>query len=149
MTDFNRFQRVGSEHNAGVGRAFEEAVREHFDRLGIALQRNLAVPVGIGGKKKLRRFDLGSEDPPILVECKSHTWTIGGNMPSAKMTVWNEAMLYFHLAPPNYRKVMFVLKHERRGRTLAAYYIQTHGHLIPDRVELWEMDAAGSAPRLR
>ena len=28
-------------------------------------------------------------------------------MPSAKMTVWNEAMYYFHIAPKQYRKIMF------------------------------------------
>jgi hypothetical protein len=125
-------------------------VRTHFARLGIALQRNLAVPVGVSEKKKLHRFDLGSEDPPILIECKSHTWTTGGNMPSAKMTVWNEAMYYFHVAPARYRKVLFVLKHERAGQSLAAYYVHTHGHLIPDGVELWELDTAtGTETQIR
>ena len=61
-------------------------------------------------------------------------------MPSAKMTVWNEAMYYFHVAPPEYRKIMFVLKHERREQSLASYYIHTHGHLVPDGVEIWEFD---------
>lgn len=61
-------------------------------------------------------------------------------MPSAKMTVWNEAMYYFHVAPKDYRKIMFVLKHNRREVSLASYYLKTHGHLIPDGVEVWEYD---------
>ena len=77
----------------------------------------------------------GSESPPVLVECESHTWTQGGNMPSAKMTVWNEAMYYFHVAPPSYRKILFVLKHFRKEQSLAAYYLKEHGHLVsPDMI---------------
>lgn len=61
-------------------------------------------------------------------------------MPAAKMTVWNEAMYYFHVAPKEYRKIMFVLKHDRRQQSLASYYIHTHGHLVPDGVEIWEFN---------
>ncbi len=150
MVDYNRFQRVGSQHNAGVGRAFEDLVRVHFGRLGIRLQANLAVQVGVGSEKKLHRFDLVSEDPPILVECKSHTWTNGGNTPSAKLTVWNEAMDYFHVAPPTYRKVLFVLKHERKGQSLGQYYVLTYKHLIPDGVEILELNTdSGEEHRLK
>jgi hypothetical protein len=97
----------------------------------------------------MHRFDLGSESPPVLVECKSHTWTQSGNMPSAKMTVWNEAMYYFHVAPAIYRKVLFVLKHSRRDVSLASYYLKTYGHLVPDGVEVWEFDtSSNTAARL-
>jgi hypothetical protein len=71
-------------------------------------------------------------------------------MPSAKMTVWNEAMYYFHVAPASYRKIFFVLKHFRKEQSLAAYYLKTHGHLVPAGVELWEYDLeTSSAERLR
>ncbi|CAN0624528.1 protein of unknown function [Burkholderia multivorans] len=51
-------------------------------------------------------------------------------------------MYYFSLAPAGYRKVMFVLRDEcpKRRLTLAAYYLKTHGHLIPPDVEFWEYD---------
>jgi hypothetical protein len=66
------------------------------------------------------------------------------------MTVWNEAMYYFHVAPLDYRKVLCVLKHERAGQSLAAYYIHAHGHLIPGGVEIWEFAPGISLPsRLR
>lgn len=114
------------------------------------MTRNFAVPVGVDSQKKDHKFDLGSAHPPILVECKSHTWTQGGNMPSAKMTVWNEAMYYFHIAPPHYRKVFFVLKHSRRDVSLATYYLRKYSHLIPAKVEIWEYDEIeGTAKQLR
>ncbi len=59
-------------------------------------------------------------------------------MPSAKLTVWNEAMYYFHIAPREYRKIFFVLKHMRREVSLATYYLANYYHLIPDDVEFWE-----------
>jgi hypothetical protein len=148
--DTNNFQRVGSVSNTHAGNDFEALARAFFEQQGISLVKNFTVPVGIGELKKVHRFDLGSERPPVLVECKSHTWTQGGNMPSAKMTVWNEAMYYFHVAPANYRKIMFVLKHSRRDVSLAAYYLKTHGHLVPDAVEIWEYDtSSNTAERLR
>lgn len=29
---------------------------------------------------------------------------------------------------------------EKRNETLLEYYLRTHGHLVPDAVELWEYD---------
>lgn len=61
-------------------------------------------------------------------------------MPSAKVTVWNEAMYYFHLAPTHYRKILFVLdaRHSRQGQSLAEFYLRTSGHLIPPKVTIDE-----------
>ena len=73
-------------------------------------------------------------------------------MPSAKLTVWNEAMFYFHLAPTHYRKMFFVLlhKHEKRKESLAEYYLRLYAHLIPKDVEIWEFAVdEGIAQRLR
>jgi len=97
--DANNFQRIGAVSNAHVGRDFESVAKEIFWQQGILLDSNYSVPVGVADEKKIRHFDLGSDEPPILVECKSHRWTSGTNIPSAKITVWNEAMYYFHLAP--------------------------------------------------
>ena len=138
----NNFQRVGSTSNAHVGRDFENAARRYFQEKGVFLQKDYSVMLGASSKtsKKERKFDLGSANPPLLVECKSHRWTSGSNVPSAKITVWNESMYYFYLAPKGFRKVLFVLRDfsDKRGETLAEYYIRTHGHLIPDDVEIIE-----------
>jgi hypothetical protein len=108
--------------------------------------------VGVGRSKKLHKFDLGSASPSLIVECKSHTWTEGGNVPSAKITVWNESMYYFHISPREYRKAFFVSKDYsvRREETLAGYYLRNVEHLMPDDIEFWEFDAgAKAAKRLR
>ena len=141
MIRVTNFQRIGEPHNAGVGRDFEDLALNFFYARGVALYGRFPVAVGVAQRKKMHRFDLGSEDPPVIVECKSHTWTLSGKLPSAKLTVWNEAMYYFHIAPRRYRKILFVLKHLRDDVSLASYYLRAFGHLVPDDVELWEFDA--------
>ncbi len=139
-------QRIGSVSNAHVGADFEKVALEFFATQGITLTRNFPVEIGLSKKKK-RSFDLGTAKEKILVECKSHRWTTGAKVPSAKMTVWNEAMYYFHLAPPDYRKILFVL-HDRRegaGESLLAYYKRTYSHMIPDGVEFMEWDETTGA----
>ncbi|HXL34331.1 MAG TPA: hypothetical protein VN953_05395 [Gemmatimonadales bacterium] len=108
----------------------------------------MAVPVGTGKAKKDHKFDLGSESPPVLVECKCHTWTEGGNAPSAKLTVWNEAMLYFACAPLKYRKLLVVQRSLRGPETLAEHYLKRYRHLVPGGVELWEFDSVTRQGRL-
>ena len=112
-------QRVGSVNNSRVGADFELVALKFFEKRGIRLSRNFAVDVGLSHKKK-HCFDLGSANPKIIVECKSHKWTTGANVPSAKMTIWNEAMYSFHLAPKNFRKILFVL-HDKRSRDERVY----------------------------
>ena len=113
----NNFQRVGAVSNTQVGREFEEAARLFFAQTGIVLQLGFPLPVGFKVKKS-HKFDLGSDDPPVVVECKSYTWTSGGNSPSAKIRGLNEVMLLFSVAPERYRKILFVLKHLRNNVSL-------------------------------
>lgn len=151
MTD-KPFQRIGSESNAQVGREFENIAQRFFAGRGVNLQQCHFVDVGIGNNKKKHAFDLGCSTQKWLVECKSHRWTSGHNVPSAKLTVWNEAMYYFHAAPSEYKKVLFVLKDLRRGtgESLAGYYLRTYSHLIPSGVEFWEYDeTVGVAEKLK
>lgn len=134
-------QRIGSISNAHVGAEFERIASAYFAGKGIKLSRNFAIDIGLKEKKK-HCFDLGTTEPKTIVECKSHKWTAGARVPSAKMTVWNEAMYYFHLAPAEYRKILFVLHHrkEAAGETLLSYYKRTHFHMIPEDVEFLEWD---------
>jgi hypothetical protein len=135
----NNFQRVGAISNAHAGREFEIAAQRFFSGLGIGLERDLPISVGYT-RRKTHRFDLGSTDPPILVECKSYTWTSGWNSPSAKIRSLNEVMLLFSVAPNEYRKILFMLRHMKGETSLAAHYIRNQGHLIPPLVEIWEFD---------
>ena len=133
-------QRKGVSSNAEAGRNFEASIQSFWQQQGVQLIPSHPILIGAHQKKKQHRFDLGSNNPKILVECKSHRWTEGNNIPSAKLTVWNEAMYYFSLCPPEYRKLFCVLRDHstKRNMTLAQYYIQTYGHLIPQGVEFWE-----------
>ena len=136
------FQRIGAKSNAHVGRAFELAAQKFFRSKGLMLDLGVKIPVGIEDITKDHAFDLGCPRQKIIVECKSHKWRSGGNVPSAKLTVWNEAMYYFVASPKDYRKIMFVLRDYslKRGETLAEYYLRTYTHLIPDDVEFLEYD---------
>ncbi|NLW82209.1 MAG: hypothetical protein GXY42_11125 [Desulfovibrionales bacterium] len=139
------FQRKGSESNAHVGRDFETKIQEYFTLQKLPLTAGILVQIGINGTKN-HSFDLGNEEKKILIECKAHKWTEGGNVPSAKLTVWNEAMFFFHAAPPSYRKILVVLKDfsSKRNETLGEYYIRTYSHLIPKGVEIWEYNEASN-----
>ena len=138
----SNFQRDGSISNTHVGRAFELRAQKILADHGLALELNHKVPCGLRSLKKDHAFDLGSEDPKVIVECKSQTWTSGGNVPSAKMKNWAEAMFYFHMAPSGYRKIFLVERSQRPGRaeTLLGYFRRTQAHMIPDDVEFWEID---------
>ena len=140
------FQRKGSKSNAHVGKEFEIKAQIFFQSKDLHLERNIKIEVGVEEIKKPHAFDLGCLKREILVECKSHTWTSGSNVPSAKLTVWNEAMYYFLTSPKDYRKIMFVLKDfsEKRNETLAQYYLRTYKHLIPSDVEFWEYNELNS-----
>jgi hypothetical protein len=148
----NNFQRVGSISNAHIGRDFEEAAYVYFTGQGYQIIKDVALPIGLE-RKKNHRFDLGSPsnaEDKIIIECKSHRWTSGDNVPSAKLTVWNEAMYYFYLAPVDYRKILFILRDysNKRNETLGEYYIRTYGHLIPSDVEMMEYDEANQTVRM-
>ncbi|MBI3168999.1 MAG: hypothetical protein HYZ22_11000 [Chloroflexi bacterium] len=145
------FQRKDATSNAQVGSDFEIAVQQFFDKQGLSLVLGIAVSIGINGAK-LHNFDLGSVSQKVLVECKAHRWTESGNVPSAKLTVWNEAMFFFSVAPSDYRKILFVIKdfNQKKNETLAGYYLRINSHLIPSDVEIWEFDEAnGAATRLK
>ena len=142
-----KFQRLGATSNTHVGQDFERLAVSVLSEAGISVRSDFSVEIGVSTSKKVHKFDLGSTNPPVIVECKSHRWTQGSNVPSAKMTVWNEAMYYFHCAPPEYRKVLFVLRDVRAtsGETLSHYYLKTYLHLIPLGVEPWEYDESSSS----
>ena len=138
----HNFQRVGSISNSHVGRDFEDRARKALAKYGLLLNPDHKVPCGLGAVLKNHSFDLGSDNPRVIVECKSHTWTLGGNVPSAKMKNWAEAMFYFHMAPRNYRKIFFVERSVRlsRSESLLSYFLRTHAHMIPPDVEFWELN---------
>lgn len=136
-------QRIGVVSNAHVGNEFEDCVSKYF-----TTHHQLAfnpgdrkIRIGINGTK-LHAFDLVDQKGKTIIECKSHRWTAGNNIPSAKITVWNEAMYFFLMVPDEYRKIFCVLKDysKKRKESLAEYYMRNYGHLVPTDVEIWEYD---------
>ena len=114
--------------------------KKHFTKQGLLLNSGVTVPIGINGKKS-HSFDLGNNGEKVLVSPKAHRWTEGGNVPSAKLTVWNEAMYFFYAStwlPQNSGGIARLST--RRNETLGEYYIRTYSHLIPMDVEVWEYD---------
>ncbi len=144
------FQREGAISNTQAGKDFETIAMDMLAKANIAIEKGFSVEMGIGEDKKKHEFDFGADDPPVIVECKSHTWTAGGNTPSAKITVWNEAMYYFLCSPRKFRKIFCVSKsvHDKRNESLAEYYVRTRAHLIPPGVEIWELDEATKESRI-
>jgi hypothetical protein len=143
MIENRPHQRKGSQSNAHVGRSFELSAHKCLVSEGILASPNFKLKVGIASRlPKEHSFDFGSNQPPVIVECKSHRWTEGDKVPSAKMATWNEAMYYFSLAPANYRRILFALRDERKssGETLVDYYKRTYTHMIPVGVEIWEFN---------
>ncbi len=135
------FQRKGATSNSQVGSDFEIKAQAFFKQKGMQLTPKFDVEIGINSKKN-HQFDFGSSKEKVLVECKAHTWTEGENVPSAKITTWNQAMFFFHVAPKGYRKILFVQKDFsfKRNETLGQYYVRSNYHLIPEDVEIWEFD---------
>ena len=136
-----RYQRKNAPSNTQVGIDFEELTLNYLKQSIPDIKRPFWLPIGHIEQKE-HKFDLGSAKQKVIIECKSHTWTEGGNVPSAKLTAWDQAMLYFFLAPRKYRKI-FAVKKDLNAKTkesLASYYIRTHSHVIPDEVEFWEVD---------
>lgn len=122
-------------------------MQRFFARRRLRLQLHYSIPIGFDGKRRHYRFDLGSERPPVIVECKRHTWTATGNTPAAKLEVWMQACLYFEAAPRRYRRILAVLRDMRRGQSLAEYFLQHYSHLVPRGVEIWELAPSGRSGR--
>lgn len=134
---------MANSDNPKNGDDFEILARDYFlDILKIELQRKISIEIGISNLKKSHVFDLGSIRQKIIVECKRHTWTSGNFSPSAKFSVWNEAMYYFSLVDASYRKILFVIKsvNTKNNNSLADTYITRNNHLIPPNTEIWEFD---------
>ena len=99
------------------------------------------VEIPIGHPKTKHAFDLANGNKSIVIECKNYTWTKAGNVPSAKVSTINEAVLYFSFLDANVRKILCLKKsvHPKRQETFAEYYVRAYGHLLRD-ITVYEID---------
>lgn len=140
--------RLINSSNTQRGADFEQLVRDVLaSELALELAPSLAVP--IGDPPKPHRFDLGSVEQQVVVECKNHTWTKTNNIPSAKITTLREAVFYLRLAPAGYRRILAMKRHTHpdREESLAEYFVRLNQHLLGD-VEVIEATEDGTLRRL-
>ena len=132
-----------NKDNSARGRTFEGLVGKYLVERGDIVQPGYSVEVGLNRLwRKAHKFDWGNNT--LLVECKDYDWTSSHNIPSAKISTLKEAMLYFMAAPQSHRKMLFIRKTEGRtmtsDETLGEYFVRLYGHLIPEDVEVHELD---------
>ncbi len=122
-----------NSENPKVGREFQEKVKRWFET-NTKSMFELERPIFIGNPAKLHKFDIAEKFETIVIECKSYTYTISGNIPSAKLTNLNQAVFYFSLLPAQTEKilVMAYAVHPKRRETLAEYYYRINRHLLSD-----------------
>ena len=130
---------MANQEHTKWGNEFRDQVKTVLDaELGTELQKEFRT------KPRGHRFDLGSRERGILVECKKHKWTEGNNVPEAKLNDWVVTILRLARAPEDYTiRILAVMRHERRttGETLGAYFLRTaRGRDIPSDVEVREFD---------
>ena len=122
---------MSNSDNPRLGALFQEQVREWFqNKYNSSFVLEKKIP--IGNPPKDHKFDIVAENGEIAIECKRYTWTVSGNVPSAKIGFTNEAAFYLSFLPDTYDKyiVMLYSYHEKRKETLAEYYYRTNKHLL-------------------
>jgi hypothetical protein len=116
-------------------RAFQFRAKEFFEReFGIVLRSEMSVHLEDG---QTHRFDLGSEDGKVLVECKSYTFTRPtGNEPAAKL---NHARTDAHLLRSSHAQRKIIIfdddVHPKKG-SLAELFARRNNAWRAD-VEVW------------
>ena len=106
---------------------------------GVQFEMEVSFPIGDPPKK--HRFDLASQDRTYVGESKNYTWTVSGNMPSAKMAFVNEAVFYLSHLPSGINRFVVMPRDIRpkNGEPLADYYHRTYRHLLGG-VQIVEID---------
>lgn len=106
-------QRKGAESNSAVGKDFKSKVINALVREGYEIESGYSLNIGVSNIKKEHKFAFGGTDQfgaRFVAECKSHTWTESGNIPSAKIATWVQCMYYFSMVDSDYLKYFVVLK---------------------------------------
>jgi len=126
--------------NPAKGKLFQkqtdEILSKHFD-----VEFQLDYPIAIGNPPKKHKFDLVSSDMRYVGECKNYSWTVTGNVPSAKMGFTNEAVFYLSFLPHEIKRFVALRRdtHQKRKESLAEYYYRTYQHLL-NGISIIEVD---------
>jgi hypothetical protein len=112
---------------------FENLVEGYFeDTLGIQFEDQVSQDEADGGRHK---FDIVSIDREIVIECKSHTWTKGGNYPSAKVA--DALVAAEHLKGHSAKRKLLVFQDDTlRGKSLAETFMRRNREKLHG-IEIW------------
>ena len=140
MQELTRSKAVSNSDNPKNGAEFQRPVQNWFiKKYGQGFELEKKIP--IGNPAKDHKFDIVHSEKKIAIECKRYTWTVTGNVPSAKMGFTNEAAFYLSFLPDDYEKYIVMMRslHEKRSESLAEYYFRTNKHLI-GKIKIAEYD---------
>ena len=99
---------MSNSDNPRNGTEFQKKVRQYLiEKDGLGYELDKKIPIGQPPKE--HKFDIVNMDKRIVIECKRYTWTVAGNVPSAKMGFTNEAAFYLSFLPDNYKKYIVML----------------------------------------
>jgi len=115
-------------------RSFEETVGDYFEeRFDVELsETRLQI-----GPDQYHKFDLVSPHGNIIIECKSFTWTDGGNFPQAKISTANETILFLSRVEADGKMLVMQDDLAPDGRSLVKTYADRYGGLMDD-IEVWQ-----------
>jgi hypothetical protein len=118
-------------NNIKKGRDFQKNAASLLGKY-FKVQFSLEHPIHIGSPPKEHMFDLVSEDGKYIGESKNYSWTKHGNIPSAKMSVLNEAVFYLHYVPKIKKRFVVMRKcmNVKHFKSLAEYFYHTNKHLL-------------------
>ena len=128
------------KNNASSAVNLKEIAFEYFKKNEeIILDMDYELTLGTENKFK-HIFDLGSCDKSVLIKCKSDIWPNDEKTLAEKMSIWNETMFYFNLAPEKYRKIFFVLRDysEKKRQTLLQYHISKNCKNVTKNIKIYE-----------
>lgn len=137
-----------NSENPRIGKAFQVIVKEWFET-NRQHSYELECPILIGNPAKLHKFDIVEVTGKVVVECKCYSWTVSGNVPSAKMGFTNKAAFYLSFLPDIIEKIIVMSKstHPKRSETLAEYYYRTNHHLLKN-IRVMEFDTSTKKMRI-
>ena len=131
MQELTHNKVASNSDNPKNGAVFQRQVQNWFiENYGTGFELEKKIPIGDPAKD--HKFDIVNLERKMAIECKRYTWTVTGNVPSAKMGFTNEAAFYLSFLPDDYEKYIVMLRshHEKRSESLAEYYFRTNKHLI-------------------
>lgn len=116
--------------NVDKGQLFQRRCRTALER---ALGRQFEVEVSLRvPDRKAHAFDLATRERDVVAECKAFSWTVSGNVPSAKLAHLREDVENLRALGEGVARYLILDEARRSGReeTLARYFVRLNEELL-------------------